>query len=166
MALEYKIIDNALPKDAFFKIKDLLLPMGAGEFPWYFTSPIADEYDVEGGGYYFTHNFYNNLEASNWFGLVKPILDILQPNALMRVKGNLYNSTASRVTHTPHKDHDFDHKGAIFSVNTNDGATILADGTEVESVENRLLLFNPSELHSSTSCTNTLCRVNINFNYF
>jgi len=160
------VIDNALSEDALRNIKKLLLPTGAGEFPWYCMSPITAGYDKEGGGYYFTHNFYNNFEASNWFGVVKPILDILKPQALMRVKGNLYNSTEKRVTHTPHKDYEFTHKGAIFSVNSNDGATILSDGTEIESVENRLLMFDPSELHSSTSCTNALCRVNINFNYF
>jgi len=37
---------------------------------------------------------------------------------------------------------------------------------KVESVENRLLLFDPSETHNSTSCTDEKVRVNINFNYF
>ena len=59
----------------------------------------------------------------------------------------------------------FPHKGAIFYINTNNGFTVLEDGTEIASVSNRLLLFNPSEPHHSTSCTDVKRRVNINFNY-
>lgn len=54
----------------------------------------------------------------------------------------------------------------IFYLNTNDGFTILNGETKINSVENRILLFDPSELHSSTTCTNDKCRVNVNFNYF
>ena len=42
---------------------------------------------------------------------------------------------------------------------------MLEDGTKVESIQNRLLLFAPSKTHNSTSCTDAKVRVNINFNY-
>ena len=41
----------------------------------------------------------------------------------------------------------------------------LEDGTEIESRANRVLLFDPSKPHHSTSCTNDKRRVNININY-
>ena len=36
---------------------------------------------------------------------------------------------------------------------------------EIENIENRLLLFDSSLEHHSTSCTNVKCRLNININY-
>ena len=54
----------------------------------------------------------------------------------------------------------------MFYLNDNDGVTVLNDGTEVESVANRLLLFDASKPHHSTTCTDADRRVNLNFNYF
>ena len=65
-----------------------------------------------------------------------------------------------------HFDLSFPHKGAIFYVNTNDGFTVLEDGTEIKSIENRVLLFDPSTKHHSTTCTDKKVRITINFNYF
>jgi len=83
----------------------------------------------------------------------------------MRIKGNLYPSTETIVHHMDHIDYEFPHRGAIFYINTNNGLTVI-DGKEVESIENRLLLFDPAIPHHSTTCTNDKCRVNVNFNFF
>ena len=40
------------------------------------------------------------------------------------------------------------------------------DGTKIESVANRVLLFDSSRPHSSTRCTDQKVRVNINLNYY
>ena len=42
---------------------------------------------------------------------------------------------------------------------------ILEDGTKVDSVANRLLLFNSSLNHNSSTTTNAKGRYNININY-
>jgi hypothetical protein len=65
-----------------------------------------------------------------------------------------------------HIDYKYKHNGAIFSINTNNGGTILKDGTKIDSVENRILFFNPSEEHDSENCTDEKTRINININYF
>ena len=39
-------------------------------------------------------------------------------------------------------------------------------GEKIESIENRLVIFDSKKLHASTYCTNKKVRVNINFNYF
>ena len=44
--------------------------------------------------------------------------------------------------------------------------TEFEDGTKVESVENRMMVFNPCIKHRSTTTTNAMGRYNINFNYF
>ena len=79
---------------------------------------------------------------------------------------NCYPRTSKIVKHASHVDTDYDHKGAIFYWNTNNGKTILEDGTEIDSVANRMLLFNAAEPHQSTSCTDAPARYNMNFNFF
>ena len=84
---------------------------------------------------------------------------------MIRAKANLYIRREKLVHHKDHVDTKFPHKGAIFYLNDNDGFTVLEDGTEIESRANRVLLFDPSKPHHSTSCTSDKRRVNININY-
>ena len=64
-----------------------------------------------------------------------------------------------------HIDYRFKHSAAILSLNTCDGYTKLMDGTKIDSVANRMLLFDASEKHCSTTTTNVQARMNININY-
>ena len=115
----------------------------------------------------FLFHFFEDYKInSHNFDIIKPILYVLKPNALIRVKGNLYPNLNIDINNAYHIDYEFEHKGAIFYVNTNNGKTILEDGTEIDSVENRLLIFDASKPHCSTHCTDEKIRVNINFNYF
>ena len=90
----------------------------------------------------------------------------LKPRALVRIKANLYQCTPKIIKHGEHADFDWEHKGALYSLNTCNGGTILEDGTKIESKENRMLLFDPSKPHASTTCTDQPARFNININYF
>ena len=158
-----KIIDNVLPDNVFKDIQDVFL---GNTFSWYYMSSVEDSI-YNDGNYYFSSVIYNNCApTTNLFQKLFPVLDVLQPKALVRIKANLYPNINKFVTHKPHKDYEYKHNGAIFYLNTNNGYTILEDGTKVESVANRLLMFDASENHSSTNCTDTQARVNINFNYF
>ena len=58
------------------------------------------------------------------------------------------------------------HKTGIFSINTCNGYTKLEDGTKIDSVANRMLLFDASRPHTPSTTTDQTVRVNINFNYF
>ena len=87
-------------------------------------------------------------------------------DALMRIKANLYYKTPTLKEHPEHMDYDFPHKGAIYYINDNDGYTVLKGKHKIKSEANSLLLFDPSEPHNSTSCTDAKARININFNYF
>ena len=57
-------------------------------------------------------------------------------------------------------------KSAVFYLNSNNGYTLFEDGTKVESVAGRLLVFDPHMAHTGSSSTDTKNRVVINFNYF
>ena len=119
--------------------------------------------------FYMTHMLFNiefDQCHSTFYKDYKIILDKLKAKSLMRMKINLYPRTENIEVHEQHYDYDYEHKGCLFSFNTCNGGTILEDGTKIDSVANRALLFDPSKLHSSTSCTDDKVRLNMNINYF
>lgn len=166
--MDYKIIDNFLPSDSFNHIQEHLL---GPNIEWAYNSSMAmpdnecyhDPYDFQ-----FTHTFYRNSQpSSHHISLLDPILQVLNPSALVRIKGNLQPRSAHIVTHQHHLDHDFfDGKIAIFYVNSNNGYTLLSNGTKINSVENRLLIFDGNILHTGTTCTDQKVRVVINFMFY
>lgn len=160
-----EIVDNFLPEDIFSRISYVLR---SGDFPWYFTTPVAYENDKElPSSYYFTHLIQNlKYKQSNFFDLVVPVIQKLDAKAIIRIKANCYTNSKTKYADPFHTDFDYPHKAAILYVNTCDGPTIFKDGTEVESIANRLVKFNPLHPHASTRCTDEKIRVNINFNYF
>jgi len=163
--MNYKIIDNALPQEEFNIIKENILNC---DFPWNLTTVITNEKEVLPihASFYFTHMFWDKFNMEPQSQMFASLLNLMDCHSLMRIKANCYPSTPEIITHDKHVDYPFPHKGAIFYLNTNNGLTILEDKVEVESIENRLLLFDPSKMHTSTTCTDTKCRINVNFNYF
>jgi len=166
----YKIIDNFLDKENLFIIKNVL---EGNNFNWFMKQDINEFHENKKNDHtiYFYHMFFSNynneeIRFSSLFNLIIPIITRINMNKLLRVKGNLYPRTQNKEIHEKHKDAEYKHKGAIFYVNTNDGYTILENDIEISSIENRLLLFDPSSFHCSTSTTNSKFRINININYF
>jgi hypothetical protein len=162
--IDYKIIDNFLSKEVSDQIK---LKMLSNEFPWYFQNEIA--YPSEKNDqFYLNHLFYDAyyIRSAFWNEIVHPIISKINPKSLIRVKGNFYPNVNKFIENENHVDYPFNCLGAIYYVNTNDGYTILENSVKIESIQNRLLIFDASKLHRSTHCTDQKCRVNINFNYF
>ena len=85
--------------------------------------------------------------------------------ALIRIKVNFYPHSKELIEHAPHTDDTFSHMGAVFSLNTCNGFTRLSDGTIIDSVENRIVFFDASTSHNSTTTTTDIGRYNINFNF-
>lgn len=161
--INYEIIDNFLNEEDFKKLESIIFHYSMA---WYFSDTVATNMD-NNDDYYYTHMLYQGVTPqSDLFYIVSPILDKLKIKALMRVKINLYPNVNKLIENKKHIDYPETHKGAIFYLNTNNGYTILNNGTKIESIKNRILLFDPSIPHSSTNCTDKKARVNINFNYF
>ena len=136
--------------------------------PWFFQSKIADINKVSDSNlFYMIHSFYDgNVPMSTHFNTIIPILEKLEMRCLIRVKGNLYPNTEILHEHPMHTDYKFSHSGALLSLNTCDGYTKLKDGTKIDSIANRILLFDAGEvMHCSTTTTNVSARINININY-
>lgn len=158
--MDYRIEDDFLDKEVFEQLKHKVL---YGGFPWYYSSNVSG-LDNE---FYFANLMYDHMTniSNDFLNVVIPIISKIQPTILIRVKANLYPNLGKQVAHTPHKDYNFPHNGAIFYVNNNNGPTILGNDTKIYPKENRILFFDPSKLHSSSSCTDSNVRVNININF-
>lgn len=161
---KYTVLDDFLPRHEFLELKSAIMH---ADFPWHYT-PDINEFEKKEKSCYFTHIFYSGavFKRSTHFDILLPLIDKINPRALLRVKCNLYPVTAKLIKHKTHIDYNYPHRAAIFSINTCNGATILEDDTKIDSVENRLLLFDASKPHSSTSTTNDNARININWNYY
>jgi len=160
----YQIVDNFLDKESFDEIKTII---ESDYFPWYWN----DQVTFKGSNdfpYYYTHRLYENnaIQSSFYQKLISPILEKLEVKAIIRIKVNQYTNVNQFIENENHIDYPFEHKGAILYLNTNNGYTILEDGAKIESIENRLLKFEPHKTHRSTHCTDTKRRLNINVNYF
>ena len=85
---------------------------------------------------------------------------------MVRARALLYVNQGKQIVHEKHIDYKFPHKTAVFYVNTNNGYTEFEDGTKVESVENRIVFFDGSIPHNSSTCTDQKIRSVISVNYF
>lgn len=169
------IVDNFLPEIAFRRFENLM--MGA-EFPWYFVRGVADHTDTN---YYFIHNVFGCMEhdkgdgfkyrdiESPYFKEMEILLHFIeeklkfQTHNLLRIKCNLYTNQNINLAHKQHVDHQQPHYTAIYYVNSNNGPTTIGD-QDVESVANRLVLFDGLTPHNSNLQTDVAERININMN--
>jgi len=172
--MKYKVIDNFLDEEYFDSLVTLFIDkekLTNQYMPWYLDSSVTFSPFVHVGQeknnlFYMYHMIYNeNVPMSPYYEKMIPILEKLDAKCLVRIKANLFPNTEILHEHPPHIDYDFSHSGAIFSLNTCDGYTKLKDGTKIDSVANRILLFNSAEEHAATTTTNNFARFNINVNY-
>lgn len=182
--MERKVIDNFLSEEDFDWISSIAtgqspkLPQfrgREGSLPYY-PQPIVshdDDQEVNGPWNWMAtsmlywknrprHGFYDDIADT----LLKKIHeDVQRIRAVIRVKANFYGHTEEVRAHRYHIDLDYDNYGAIFSLNTCNGYTEFEDGQKVDSVENRLLIFNAHDYHRSTTTSSAFGRYNININF-
>ena len=160
----FEVIDDALSKKDFDEIKTTMMHHS---FPWHVVRQVASQDDLIGDIFYMTHVFYElDIPKSPYFDLLRPLLKKIKPSALLRIKANFYPNQNDFVEHGMHIDHESS-LGAILYLNDNNGYTKLKnENVKIESKENRLLLFDSSQMHCSTNCTDDFARLNINVNYY
>ena len=161
--MDKKIVDNFLPQDYFEYLKGILFDHNC---PWLYNAEVANRGEVN-DHFYFTHNLFDNYKpTSSIFEEFIPFFKQLEMNALVRARALLYTNQGRQIVHEKHTDFRFPHKTAVFYVNTNNGYTEFEDGTKVESVENRIVFFDGSRPHNSSTCTDQKIRVVMSINYF
>ena len=158
----FKIIDNYLEIDEHIKLQTIL---ELETFPWFFNKGKVIG-DTNLFHFQFVHIFYlNDNKNSNFFYCVKPLLDKLKPQSLVRIKDNFNPPSHKLIEYRNHFDKNFKCKVAIYYVSDNDGYTMIGK-EKIESKANRMVLFNSTKLHYGTNSTNCKNRMVINFNYF
>ena len=161
-----EVVDNFLEEDTFLELQRTII---SNHFPVFYQDDVSgsdDGSDIRVIN--FTHNLYTDGEArSSFYNFVaESLFSKYNINKILRAKVNCYPRTSRIVRHSFHVDFDYSHKGALFYLNTCNGLTKFKRGPGVKSIANRVLFFDPSVLHASTSCTNQKCRWNIQVNYF
>ena len=170
--MEVKVVDNFLDLSSFNQIKELIVN---DTLPFFVQETVADdseEYHLnkELWNTYYVHLlYYDDRPQSPYLDRIGPlILPKLYDGwmrSLMRMKVNLYPHTETLREHGQHTDSTFPQNAAVFSLNTCDGFTRMEDGTKIESVENRIVFFDATRLHNSSTTTTAKGRYNINFNF-
>ena len=163
--IDYEVKDNFFDSNYFQELVAVITNQRDTLVPWYFNDQLNDHHTEDDTEFYFHHIFYLHEPWSPAYDLLRPLWDLFDIKSLLRIKANCYPSKENLVVHPPHTDFSFSHKGAIISLNTCDGYTLLEDGTKIDSVANRVLFFDPGKMHSSTTCTNAKARFNINVNW-
>jgi hypothetical protein len=148
-----------LKKQDIKKLNDLVL---SNLFEWF----IQGVYDDNDTHKQFVHIFYKNDEpSSHHFTVIRPLLDKLNIQRLIRVKLNLLTKTPTIVEHDYHRDTESSNAlTSILYLNTNDGYTRFKN-KNVKSEENTLLTFPSAMFHSGTTCTDQDFRLVLNVVY-
>jgi hypothetical protein len=154
-----KVIPNFLDQKIFNDIKINILNTS---FPWYFSPTTGHDNDYS--DFLFSHYLYKeDKQCSPFFNyILTPLISRLNFNYLLRAKINLYTKKHKEIKTEFHVDSYEKHTVALFSINTNNGYTLFKNGEKVPSVENQMLIFDGSLLHSSVSQTDESVRININ----
>ena len=166
------IKENFLPDDKFKEIRDTLF---SEAFCWYLAHDVVSADSKFGAtceeiyNWQFVHNFYvSPATLSEKINTMNPIMKILDPRLLIRIKANLTPRADKIVEHGFHRDVEPPISGATTSIlylNTNNGYTAFEDGTKVPSVANTFISFPSDIKHTGSTCTNEKFRGLINFNY-
>jgi len=170
-----QVIDDFLTEEEFVFLRSIFL---GKEITWTYSATKAKMPDTPQDK---NEEFYNQQYVHTLYSLhggvagtvsdkmrfIAPILQKIKPSVLLRAKVNSTFPTPEIYQYEFHVDQylDVPFKTAIFYLNTNDGLTIFADGTEVESVANRFVVFDGKELHTGTSSTDSKRRMVLNLNY-
>lgn len=158
-----KTIDNFIENRFIFEeIKNTIL---GKEFTWNYSDEVGSPLDKSGILFWHEMYFKDKVKVSTFFKFMHPIIGRLKFDEILRIKVNGYPKTHKHIKHEFHRDFPIPHKVALFSLNTNNGGTEFKDKTFLNSVENRLLMFDGALEHRSVTQTDENFRVNININY-
>jgi len=161
--MAYEIIDDYLTSEQLAALQSTLLGV---DFPWYYNYEIVHDGNDELSSYQFVHSIYRDHSWTSQFSsVVLPVMQKIDPTAIIRIKANLNPWTGEHVYGGWHNDYKFACKTAVFYVNDNNGWTEFENGERVESKANRLVVFDSDMVHSGVSATDVKARCLININY-
>tara|TARA_B100000131_G_scaffold194323_1_gene186921 strand:- start:1540 stop:2025 length:486 start_codon:yes stop_codon:yes gene_type:complete len=160
-----KITDDTLDKEYFSMLQGVVM---GHNFPWEYQARVANPWENNNDHFYFVHRLYERFSPVSSF--MEPLDDylikVLNVKSIIRARVLLYPNQGKFIEHDPHIDFEYSHNAALLYFNDNDGFTRMEDGTKVESVANRNVIFDGSTSHNSTNCTTEKARFVLAVNYF
>ena len=165
---EPHVFDNFLEDKKFLPIFDA---MKAPAFPWRMSKILDDTEDNYLTNIQMAHMFYDHFSPEDEsINLLFPILEAIDPVSILKIKANVLTKTDSIHEHGLHNDIEnrLDCpfiKTAILYMNTCNGYTKFSNGEQVDSVQNRFVVFPNSLQHTGSTTTNSPFRMVININY-
>ena len=163
-----KVIDDFLSPSEYEQVRDYLLgPKVKWKFNTHKVRPGDDQIQ-------FTHRCY---DAKRFPVYKEDTMEALDPiwaklcseyrlDILTRVKVNMQLKTPDPEFSELHVDTNQHNNTAIYYVNTNNGYTRFKDGTKVDSIANRIVIFDAQTEHGGVTQTDEQVRVVVNINYF
>lgn len=171
--MECTVLDNFLEEDKFLKIKEILL---SDNFPYYFNVKKYNNISDDLENYQFTHILYREYAVqSEYFFHFKHLIEKINPVSILDMKINLTTYSGKKYQGDLHtdvpghaliykKDSDIVCNTLVYYINTNNGYTLFEDGTKIDSVENRLIIFKSNLMHTAVHASDQKVRCLINMN--
>jgi len=159
-----KIIKNFLLKEDFLKLKNIFT---GNTFPWFMGTVLTNNCKH----FQHFHIFYTDQKInSNYYDFMFPILKLINPFIILRIKVNLIMKGKKIIEHGMHTDFaekvkDCTITTGILYINSNNGYTKFENGKKILSEENKFIEFDGKLMHTGTNCTDEPFRIVINFNY-
>ena len=155
-----KIIDNFLDNENFKFLQNIVM---GDMFPWYFNNFKSDGNDLT--NYQFTHTVFKDQKINSEFiQHMDVFLKKLNVKEIFRIKFNLTTRTHKIINQLYHTDYK-NCTTSIFYFNTNNGKTIFKNGQKINSLENRMVIFDSNLEHAATTHTDEKIRVVLNINF-
>ena len=166
-----KVIDNVVGKNDLINMVNRFITTPS--VPYYLTNNAAGTGHADNlDSWQFVHNVMQdtNILDEKSFLTLRPLLKVIDPYVIIRLKINITHRTSEVVENGVHTDSQVppdgvNVKSSVFYLNTNDGYTSFETGEKVESLENRLVLFDALEKHAGSTCTNAKYRAVVNCVY-
>lgn len=166
--LKYIVKDNFLPKDIYLNLREKLY---SSEIPWYYRrNDVKGNPDSIG---FFNFCWFNDgkIQHPSFEPDIVPILKMMNCYSVFQVRANHVLTSHKNIKSSWHVDSletNPNYKTAILMFTTCNAITQLDLNNEIigiESIENRLILFDGNIKHMVKYQTNVPRRIVINFNF-
>ena len=178
---DVKVYNHFLDYQDYHLLKDAFCSDSKDRAPFFYNDNIVSENELKDDySFQFTHVLVGCSDGSGYASVdekeiyspywknVFPIFDKLDAQKVIRAKVNMRTRTPEIYKSKFHVDVPQKiegHKTAIYYLNSNIGYTIFESGEKVNSVGNRIVIFDGHQYHCGTSCTDQNIRSVLNINF-